>query len=46
MAIAGIIMGWIGVAILVIFWVVVIIIAATTDNNDNSLSLVRHALSI
>jgi hypothetical protein len=45
MALAGIIMGWIGVAILVIFWVVVIIIAATTDNNDNSMALIRHALS-
>ena len=46
MAIAGIIMGWIGVAILVIFWAVVIIIAATTDNNDNSMALIRHALSV
>jgi hypothetical protein len=46
MALAGIIMGWIGVAILVIFWVVVIIIAATTDNNDNSMVLIRHALSV
>ena len=46
MALAGIIMGWIGVAIFVIFWVVIIIIAATTDNNDNSMALVRHALSV
>ena len=46
MAIAGIIMGWIGVAIFVIFWVVIIIIAASTDNNDNSMALMRHALSV
>jgi hypothetical protein len=45
-AIAGIIMGWIGVAILVIFWVVVAIIAATTDNNGNSMALIGHALSV
>jgi Domain of unknown function (DUF4190) len=30
MAIAGIIMGWIGVAILVIFWVVIIIVGAAS----------------
>jgi Domain of unknown function (DUF4190) len=46
MAIAGIIMGWIGVAILVIFWVVIIILAATTDDNDNTMSLIRHALAV
>jgi hypothetical protein len=46
MAIAGIIMGWIGVAILVIFWVIIIIVAATGDNNDNSMSLIRHALAV
>lgn|SRR5215475_7719014 len=46
MAIAGIIMGWIGVAIFVIFWVVIIIVGVTTDNNDNSMALVRHALSV
>jgi hypothetical protein len=45
-AIAGIIMRWIGVAILVIFWVVVAIIAATTDNNGNSMALIGHALSV
>lgn len=45
MAIAGIIMGWIGIAILVIFWVVIIIIAATTDNNNNSMALFSHALA-
>jgi hypothetical protein len=46
MAIAGIIMGWIGVAIFVIFWVVIAIVAATSDNNDNSMSLIRHALAV
>jgi hypothetical protein len=46
MAIAGIIMGWIGVAILVIFWVVIIIVAATTDDNDSTMSLIRHALAV
>ena len=45
MAIAGIIMGWIGVALVVIFWVVIIILAATTDNNDDTMSLVRFALA-
>lgn len=46
MAIAGIIMGWIGVAILVIFWVVVIIIAATSDGNSSSMALISPALSV
>lgn len=46
MAIAGIIMGWIGVAIFVIFWVVIVIIAATSDNNNNSMALIRHTLSV
>ena len=46
MAIAGIIMGWIGAAIFVIFWVVIIIIAATTDNNNSSMSLIGHALPV
>jgi hypothetical protein len=44
MALAGIIMGWIGVAIFVIFWVVIIVIAATTDNN-NSMALMHHAFA-
>jgi Domain of unknown function (DUF4190) len=45
MAIAGIIMGWIGIALVVIFWAVIIILAATTDDNDNTMSLIRHALA-
>jgi hypothetical protein len=44
MAIAGIIMGWIGVALVVIFWVVIVILAVATDNNDDTMSLVRFAL--
>jgi hypothetical protein len=46
MAIAGIIMGWIGIALVVIFWAVIIILAATTDDNDNTMSLIRHALAV
>jgi hypothetical protein len=45
MAIAGIIMGWIGVALVVIFWVVIVILAVATDNNDDTMSLVRFALA-
>jgi Domain of unknown function (DUF4190) len=45
MAIAGIIMGWIGVALVVIFWVVIVILAVATDNNDDTMSLVRLALA-
>lgn len=44
MAIAGIIMGWIGVAIFVIFWVVIIIVAATTNGDNNSMAVIQHAL--
>jgi len=44
MAIAGIIMGWIGVAIFVIFWVVIIIVGVTTDNNS-SMALISRALA-
>jgi hypothetical protein len=46
MAIAGIIMGWIGIALFVIFWVVIIIVAAASDSNSNSSALIQHALSI
>lgn len=45
MAIAGIIMGWIGIALLVIFWVVIIILAAVTDDNNDS-TLIQYALSV
>jgi hypothetical protein len=46
MAIAGIIVGWIGIAIAVVALVVVIVIAAATDDNDNSMSLIRLALAV
>jgi Domain of unknown function (DUF4190) len=45
MAIAGIIVGWIGIALGVIALVVVIAIAAATDDNDSSMALVRYALA-
>lgn len=45
MAVAGIIVGWIGIALAVVGLVVVIIIAAASDDNDSSMSLIRHAFA-
>jgi hypothetical protein len=43
MAVAGIIMGWIGVGILIVFWTVIIIIAATSSSSSsNSLGALTH----
>jgi Domain of unknown function (DUF4190) len=45
MAVAGIIVGWIGIALAVVGIVVLIIIAAASDDNDNSMALARLALA-
>jgi hypothetical protein len=45
MALAGIILGWIGIALLVILIVVLIIAVAKSDNNTKDSELLRHMVS-
>jgi hypothetical protein len=46
MAIAGIILGWIGIGLGIAYIVVIIIAVIVSDDDNNRSLLIQHALSI
>jgi Domain of unknown function (DUF4190) len=45
MAIAGIILGWVGIGLAILYIVVIIIAVIVSDDDDNSSMLIQYALS-
>jgi hypothetical protein len=46
MAVAGIILGWIGVGLSIVYIIIIVIAVIASDDNDSSMALIRHALSV
>ncbi|HZA34266.1 MAG TPA: DUF4190 domain-containing protein [Vicinamibacterales bacterium] len=46
MAIAGIILGWIGVGFAILFWIGIIIAVIVSDDDDTARATVQYALSV